>query len=253
MNTPMPLWAMCRYLLGMVLPEATMLWLAGLTRAALAIMLIHGVVILWRRLRQNHHFVTRLNAAAITPLPIRLNRLCIELGLAPNMVVLETPSPLAFCYGLLKPRICLSTGLLNSLNDIELKAVLLHETHHCRHYDPLRTLLANVLAATFFLLPAVAEWRDMFLSSVELMADRHAIHRIGRPPLAGAMYKLLKHPLAIQFAPGITGINTFNANQARLVQLLDDAPISPSFSAYSVVVSSLILTLGCVFIQLISF
>jgi Zn-dependent protease with chaperone function len=143
--------------------------------------------------------------------------------------------------------------LLDTLSDKELKAVLLHEVYHCCRYDPLRTLLADVLAATFFFLPAVAEWRDMFLTSTELAADRYAIQFAGRPLLAGAMYKLLTQPQALHLSSGTPLVPGFSATPARLIQLLDDAPISAPFSPRSLLVSSLALIPICVLLQLALF
>jgi hypothetical protein len=114
----------------------------------------------------------------------------------------------------------------------------------------LRTLLADVLAATLFFLPTVAEWRDMFLTSTELAADRYAIQYGGRPSLAGAMYKLLTHPQAIRLSPAMSGMRSFGATQSRLGQLLDDAPTLHHFSLRSFVLRSLVLMLGCVLLQL---
>ncbi len=250
MDGPMPLWAVCCYALERLLPETLTLWLAVLARVLLILVLMAGGSVWWRRMWQTHHFVMKLQAAAVSIRPARLDVLCAQLSLSPPVVALATPVPLAFCYGLLRPRICLSAGLIDALNDKELKAVLLHENYHCRHYDPLRTLLAETLAAMLFFLPAVAEWRDMFLTSIELTADRQAIHQVGRPPLAGAMYKLLTHPQAIRLSPAMSGVCGFSATQSRLGQLLDDAPTLPHFSPRTLVISSLALTLGCILLQL---
>lgn len=253
MDGPIPLWAMCCYALERLLPETLTLWLPVLARAVLILMLVTGSSVLWRRLWQTHHFISKLQTAATHTRPARLDALWDELDRPPPVVVLATPVPLAFCYGLFRPRICLSAGLINTLKAKELKAVLLHEAHHCRHYDPLRTLLVNVLAAMFFFLPAVAEWRDMFLTSIELTADRQVIRQVGRPPLAGAMYKLLTHPQAIRLLPETLLVPGFSATQARLVQLLDDAPIATPFSPRSLLTSSLALIPGCVLLQLALF
>lgn len=251
MDGPMSLWAMCCYALGMLLPDAAMQWLPLLSRTVFLGILVIGGSILGRRLWQTHRFISQLNVAATDLRPVRLDALCVESGLArPCVVTLATPVPLAFCVGLFRPRIYLSMGLLNTLSDKELKAVLLHEAHHCRRYDPLRTLLADVLAATLFFLPAVAEWRDMFLTSTELAADRYAIQFAGRPSLAGAMYKLLTHPQTIRLSPAMSGISGFIATHSRLGQLLDDPPVPLRFSSRSLLLSSLMLTLGCILLQL---
>ena len=254
MDGPMSLWAMCCYALEMLLPDTVIRWLPLLSRTAFLGLLILGGSILWRRLWQTHRFMSQLNMAATDLRPARLDAFCTKSGLVlPRVVTLATPVPLVFCYGLFRPRICLSIGLLDTLSDKELKAVLLHEAYHCRRYDPLRSLLADLLAATLFFLPAVAEWRDMFLTSTELAADRYAIQFAGRPSLAGAMYKLLTHPQAIRLSPAMSGVSGFSATQPRLNQLLDDTPVAHNFSPRSLLISSLTLTLGCALLQLALF
>lgn len=251
MDSSMSLWAMCCYALGMLLPDAARQWLPLLSRTVFLGILIIGASSLWRRLRLSRRFMSQLNIAANDLCPAVLDALCAGPGLVrPRVVTLATPVPLAFCAGLFRPYICLSIGLLDTLGDKELKAVLLHEAYHCRRYDPLRSLLADVLAATLFFLPAVAEWRDRFLTSTECAADRYAIQYGGRPALAGAMYKLFTHPQVSRLSPAMSGVVGFSTTQARLVQLLDDAPVSTPFSPRNLLISSLVLAFGCVLLQL---
>lgn len=251
LNGFMPLWAMCCDFLGSLFPNSARYWLALLSHTAFLATLIVGSSILWRRLWQTHRFTSQLSVAATNRRATRLEALHNDASLASlSIVTLATPVPLAFCIGLLRPRIYLSTGMMDTLNNKELKAVLLHEAYHCRRYDPLRTLLADVLAATFFFLPTIVEWRDMFLTSTELAADRYAIELTGRPPLAGAMYKVLTHPQSIQLSPAMSSITGFSATSARLEQLLDDTPVQPRFSPRNLVISSFALTLGCILLQL---
>lgn len=245
----------CCLELSMVLPIVAAPWfVVGVRTIALVILLI-GFGLVLRPLWRTYHFVAYLNAAcqasARAFAPERLISLCAELDFTHQVVVLATPIPLAFCFGLLKPRICLSTGLIDALSDQELKAVLVHEDFHRRHYDPLRTLLADSMAAVLFFLPAAVEGRDMFLISTELAADRHVIRLNGRFSLAGALHKLLTHPLATQFSTaGMTGITGISATNARLAQLLGNAPIHLYFSPRSLMTSSLLLILVCTALQI---
>jgi Zn-dependent protease with chaperone function len=252
-------WGMsCCLDLSMVLSVVTAAWFVVSVRIVIFVTLLIGLGLVLRPLWRTYRFVASLNAACSTcPHPLmsdRLLTLCAELNLTSQIVVLTTPIPLAFCFGLLKPRICLSTGLVNALSAQELKSVLLHEDFHRRHYDPLRTLLADSMASVLFFLPAAAEWRDMFLTATELAADRHVIRMSGRLSLAGALHKLLTHPLATQFSTaGMTGITGFSATNARLVQLLGNAPLHLHFSPRSLISSSLLLILVCMVLQIVLF
>lgn len=63
------------------------------------------------------------------------------------LTVFAHESPDAFCAGLLRPRVYLSSTAVESVEDSELAAVIEHESHHCRRCDPLRILLGVSLVA----------------------------------------------------------------------------------------------------------
>ena len=238
-----PWLAICCQTMRMSMGEDQASWLTLLIRASLGALLIFGLGVLVARAWKTGRFVFGLRCASMAEPPSRLVRLTAELGLSSHMLALATDVPLAFCFGLLRPRICISTGLAETLTDNELKAVLLHEDHHRRHLDPLRGLLAEVLAATFFFLPIASELRDWFLTTTELKADRHAARVVGRPSLAGALHKIITHPRAIRLSvPGIAGLS---ATEARIAELLGDHPATLRLSAHSLITSSAIILLGC--------
>ncbi len=94
----------------------------------------------------------------------------------------------AFCAGLLRPRIYLSSGALGVLDADELRAILAHEDHHARRRDPLRILLAWVLRDTLFFLPIMRHVADRYGALAEMAADEAAVRSCGdRGALASAM------------------------------------------------------------------
>jgi len=106
----------------------------------------------------------------------------------PSVRVVADPTPLAFCAGLLRPRVYLSTGALETLSRQELRAVLAHEAHHAACRDPLRLLAARALGDGLFFLPAIRRLRHHCATAAELAADEAAVHAGGGPqPLASAM------------------------------------------------------------------
>lgn len=60
-----------------------------------------------------------------------------------SVVLVQSTEPPAFCHGFLKPKICLSTCLVDLLSPSQLQAVLLHEDYHRQRFDPLRILVTN--------------------------------------------------------------------------------------------------------------
>ncbi len=130
-----------------------------------------------------------------------------------DAVLFEDARPQAFCAGLLRPRIYLSTGAVQTLSVSELDAVMAHEAHHARLRDPLRVLIARVLSDALFFLPAVRRLGDRYSALAELAADGAAVRSGGPQPLASAL-------LAFEAAdPAVVGIAP-----ERVDQLLGDRP-----------------------------
>jgi Zn-dependent protease with chaperone function len=103
--------------------------------------------------------------------------------------VLDDEHPEAFCAGLLRPRVYVTSGALAALDGPGLDAVLLHERHHASRRDPLRLAATRVLARSLFFLPALGDLREGQRLLVELGADERAVRGAGgdRSALAQAM------------------------------------------------------------------
>jgi len=135
-----------------------------------------------------------------------------------EVVCLDGPTPSAFCAGLLRARVFVTGGMVASLAAEELDAVLVHEAEHARRRDPLRRLAGRAAADVLFWLPLVGWWSRRRLEDAELAADRAAIDRVGRSPLARAL-----RATATPAAP-IVGARFDGAGPARVTQLLGDQP-----------------------------
>jgi Zn-dependent protease with chaperone function len=104
--------------------------------------------------------------------------------------VVAVDEAFAVTHGLLRPRILLSTGLLDALDRAELIAVLVHERHHVWGRDPLRLLAARLLAAYGWFLPSLRWWAQRSSLRRELAADQAATAVAGVAAVAGALLKL---------------------------------------------------------------
>ena len=135
---------------------------------------------------------------------------------ANQVVLLDSPATSAFCAGLLRPRVYVTGGMITALADEELEAVLVHEAEHARRRDPLRRLAGRAAADVLFWLPLIGWWSRRRLEDAELAADRAAIDRVGRRPLARALWVT-----AVVAAPGV-GARFDGAGPARVTQLLGD-------------------------------
>lgn len=132
-----------------------------------------------------------------------------------GLFTLPSSRPAAFCAGLLRPRLVVSTGLLERLDAEEQRAVLCHELVHARSREPLKCLLARMAARTFFWLPALGALLDRYLLVKELAADRDAVSRTSRAALAGALSRVMAEPTPA----GAVGMSEFAA--ARIDRLFE--------------------------------
>ncbi len=89
--------------------------------------------------------------------------------------VIEDPRPRAFCAGLVRPRVYVSSGALVLLDDVALRAVVAHERAHARRRDPLCLACGRVLERALFYVPGLAALQRRRLELTELSADEQAI------------------------------------------------------------------------------
>jgi Zn-dependent protease with chaperone function len=128
-----------------------------------------------RELRAARRFTQRL-AACIT-------------GAVGDALVIDGERPDAFCAGLFQPRVYISTGALELLDDRAVAAVIEHERHHAQRRDPLRLAAGRVVRQAVFFVPGLRRIVDRAASLAELSADEHAVEVApeSRPALARAM------------------------------------------------------------------
>lgn len=117
-----------------------------------------------------------------------------ELNLNSKIDIVEDNNKFSFCYGLLRPKICLSTGLLKDLTKIELKAVLLHESYHLKNNDPLKILLGKTSAIMFFFIPLLRDIQSYYAFSKEIAADEVVIRNGNKHSLISVLSKLMVSP-----------------------------------------------------------
>lgn len=118
-------------------------------------------------------------------------------GVGGRVDVVDAPRPFAFAYGWARPRICVSTGLIDRMTDREFEAVLHHEGWHLARRDPLRFLVVRTIGATFAMVPPLGRLARQYPLAAEVAADRHAVAMMGQPRwLASALMKVVEPPAA---------------------------------------------------------
>lgn len=89
--------------------------------------------------------------------------------------ILRDPNVAAFTWGLFRPKVYLSTGLLRSLSREEVLSVLLHEAAHVRRRDPLRGMAVGILSSALWFLPLSSVLQRRFAEASEKAADEDAV------------------------------------------------------------------------------
>lgn len=148
-------------------------------------------------------------------------------GLAGRVDLIQTPVPLAFCYGFIQPRVCISTGLVALLAPDALAALLWHEYYHLLRGEPLRMALGRAWTAMFFFLPLAQAFYSRYLVAKEIDADRYACAQQGSPAaLATALYVLLDWPEGPPdpAVPRATGAGATDALAERVAWLEGQSP-----------------------------
>jgi len=108
------------------------------------------------------------------PLLDRALRLTPEVEPA-RVRVFHSMTPEAFTVGLVRPKICLSVGLLQSMPETEVQAVLRHEHAHVKARDPLRLAAVRLLSDFLWFLPVTRILAEVFSGLAEVWADEAAV------------------------------------------------------------------------------
>ena len=171
--------------------------------------------------------------AGSRPVPSFVQHEAAVLGCAARLDVIAGEEAFAITYGLIRPRILVSTGLTTALTPAEIGAVLAHEREHLRHRDPLRLLAGRLFAAWACYLPAARWLAGRAALRHELAADRAAAGRAGRGVLAGALLKLASMPACPAIAAASPAGDGPRSLEARVTQLeAGRPPRSPGRQAW---------------------
>jgi hypothetical protein len=131
--------------------------------------------------------------------------------------VLDDARPRAFCAGLLRPRVYVTSGALATLDAAAFEAVLAHERRHAECRDPLFLAMSGVLSHALFFLPSLRRLGQQRQALAELRADEFAASggARSRSALARAMLTFCESS-----APG----ERVGVDPARVDHLLGETP-----------------------------
>jgi Zn-dependent protease with chaperone function len=154
----------------------------------------------------------------------------VDADLDGRVRLVDADGAFSFAYGMTRPQVAVSRGLVESVSCNELAAVLHHERYHVANYDPLKVVIARSLPDALFFLPALGELRSRYVAARELAADRRAITKSGTPSVAGALFKVVGGPPDVDLGAA-AAIGGDEALEARVTQLESGSePAAPPIS-----------------------
>ncbi len=196
-----------------------------------------------------HRAVGRLRARGTCAVTGEVQALSSRLGLHQRLTIVDIDAPLAFCHGLWRPCVWLSTGMLNLLSIPEAAAVLRHEQAHLRLRHPLQLLVARSLAAAFPFLPVLRELTEAVVRAQELAADRAVIGAGERYALGRALLALAAAPRATVSVPAPSMVGALDA---RLDQLTGVSSAPLQLSRRALVLTWLAFAFGVLLLRMSS-
>jgi beta-lactamase regulating signal transducer with metallopeptidase domain len=163
--------------------------------------------------------MTVLGAARELAASVRFGRRMRASGpkLLEGALVVEDERPRAFCAGLVRPRVYISSGAVAVLDEPALHAVILHERHHARRRDPLRLATGRVLARALFFMPGLRELIRRHQVLAELSADESAVN-------AGAESRSALARAMLSFSDDAESGEVVGIDPARVDHLLGERP-----------------------------
>lgn len=139
----------------------------------------------------NHRVARRFSRATPGQMPALDRALrCAPQVPRGRLRILPADAVQAFTLGIWRPRIFLTAGLIDSLSEEELRAVLLHEASHLKARDPFRLAAVRFLTDALWFIPLARTLKETFLRMAELQADQTVLASGGEAvELASAIVK----------------------------------------------------------------
>ena len=152
-------------------------------------------------------------------LPNFLTKILDELDLSNELFLVNDQKVFAYCLGIRKPKIYISTELVKKMTRKELKAILLHEKYHLENKDPLIMLFVTTVQHLFPFFPFISDLIRNYRIDREILADKEAIKLLGAAPLISTLKKLLNLEAAsFAFTVGVSELDTLEPRIRALVR-----------------------------------
>lgn len=175
-------------------------------------------------------------------IPNFIENIVTKHSLQRKVVIFEYSSPVAFCMGILAPKIYLSNSLVKMMTPKELETIIIHEKQHLNRNDNLVLLLLQAIKNMFFFLPIVGDFVNYFHIRKEVLADRGVINELGsNNNLISALRKVIDYPSLT-----VMSVNTFSQSydiETRVLSLLGNQQVKRAFPFNNLIISLSVLLL----------
>jgi beta-lactamase regulating signal transducer with metallopeptidase domain len=144
-----------------------------------------------------------------------------------TIIVVKNDHALAFTMGYLNPSIVLSTGLIQMLEEDELKAVIEHESFHKNNHDPLKVFVLELISHSLWFIPLTKWCHQNYAIISEILADEYAVRKMGSElEVSKALLKLIKYQHSTKSSPALVHFSGGSIN-FRLQQLVEPKQTIP--------------------------
>lgn len=114
-------------------------------------------------------------------------------GLTNKVSIVKDKRSFAFCLGIRKPRIYISTKTVSIMTRKQLEAILLHEKYHLENADSLTLFIGSLPQLLFPFFPILPKLLEHYKIEREIKADKQAVKELGTTkPIIGVLKKLLE-------------------------------------------------------------
>lgn len=147
-----------------------------------------------------------------------LYKMTMNLGLEHKVCLIAKHEHIALIFGLLNPKIVISTGLVDELTSNELEAVLLHEKHHLKSFHSLYILSAELVKNMLFFLPVLRDITQYMREHMEYEADMYtSSQQKSSVHLKNALKKVRSTDLS--FLPAFSSVRRHDITKAPTIKI----------------------------------
>ncbi len=137
----------------------------------------------------------------VCPRPKFIKSLAEKYLLQDKIIIFDNSRLMAFCLGVLNPKIYLSNQLLKSMSHSEIEAIILHEKQHILGKDNLLLLFLNLIKTAFFFFPIIGDFVNSIEIQKEIIADKVVVEETGRRiNIISALRKVIESKPSFMYA-----------------------------------------------------